>query len=96
MTKTNPDKAAAVGNVIKLDGWSCSADPLLPGDDFSAFRLPVLSRGPIKSLAVNVEITGRVPRRDAGLAGAYRCRLTFVGDGEPDEVVGGYIWMTTN
>lgn len=45
-------------------------------------------------LACNVELSGRVVRWDApGLSGTpvVRVRVTFVGDGEPDQVVGGWV-----
>lgn len=58
--------------------------------DGAPFRLP----GPHGALAVRVEVTGRTVRHTvAGLAGVgvVRARITFVGDGEPDEVTGGWI-----
>lgn len=80
-----------VGSYIKPDGWAYG-ELLKPGLDlFCPFYLPTNSGGPIKELAVKVEITGRIPRRIMG--GYYlRVRITFIGDCEPDTVVGG--WTT--
>ncbi len=81
------------GAYVKPDGWTMG-NTLSPGDDFSPYRLLVNSNGPIKSLAVRVDITGHRMRHTAAVGLAYRCRITFVGDGEPDVVTGG--WISSN
>ena len=61
---------------------------LLPCDDWNAadWRFPTQ----IHDLACNVEITGRVAQKRGG---AYwkRAEITFVGDGEPNKVVRGFV-----
>jgi len=83
------DVTPQVGRYVKPDGWFLGAN-LTAGDSFSPFRLPTNSGGPIKCLAVRVEVTGRTLKRVAGLR-VVRVRITFVGDCEPDTVVGGYM-----
>lgn len=68
--------------------WNCSR--LVAGDSFSTFRLPLNSNGPIKSLAVEIKVTGRTLQRHNGLR-CVRVQITFPGDCEPDTVTGG--WM---
>ena len=78
-----------VGSQVRPDGWS-SYGKLNPGlDGFCSYYLTTNSDGPIKELAVRVEVTGRTTRRDRGLW-AYRARIIFVGDGSPDQTVGGW------
>ena len=78
-----------VGRWVKPDGWPIGAS-LIDGDSFSPLRLSTNSNGPVKSLAVRVETTGRTVQRVSGLR-VVRVRITFVGDCEPDTVVGGYM-----
>jgi hypothetical protein len=76
-----------VNQALELSDWE-GAEFVLPGDE-SRFR---------PSRAVNVKATGRKVRFDApGLAGVavVRVSVTFVGDGEPDEVVGGWVLVST-
>lgn len=80
----------AVGSYVIPDGWSPWGERLIPGDSFSTFRIPTRSGGPIKSLAIEVEVTGRTPQRKQGDC-YVRVKITFPGDGEPDTVCGG--WM---
>ena len=68
-----------IGDYVAPDGWR-SGENLIAGDSFSSFRIPTSSGGPIKSLAVEIKITGRVTDKD----GFMRGRITFVGDCEPD------------
>ena len=83
------DVVPAVGRVVRPENWAL-CERLLPGDDFSPFRIPTSSGGPIKSLAVRVETTGRMLHRKAGDLW-IKVKITFVGDGEPDQVSPG--WM---
>ena len=81
------DVVPAVGSYIKPDGWPMGS-VLAQGDSFSPFRLPINSGGPIKSLAVRIEVTGRTIQRHAG-SYHVRVRIIFVGDCEPDTVTFG-------
>lgn len=78
-----------LGSAVKPDNWPWY-QRLIPGDSFSPFRIPVNSMGPIKDLAVRVEVTGRTIQRVQGYT-VVRVRITFPGDCEPDTVCGG--WM---
>lgn len=84
------DVEPKVGKRIFPDGWNGWYGELIPGDSFSPLRISTNSDGPIKSLAVRIEVTGRT------LTTKYSCRVVrvkviFVGDCEPDTVSGG--WM---
>ena len=83
-----------VGSYIELDNDGATGR-LMACDDWAAaeFRLPVTSlRIPY---AVNVQVTGRTIQRN-GVWGSRRVRVavTFVGDGEPDVTLRG--WMNVN
>ena len=81
-----------VGSYIQPENWSIGGI-LRPGlDGFCQYYLPTNSGGPIKEVAVNVEITGRTWRRRNG--GLYvRVKITFVGDCEDDVIA--YGWTPT-
>lgn len=83
------DTTPQLGRYVKPDGWTWGSK-LEAGDSFSTFRIPVHSGGPITSLAVEIEVTGRTLQRVAGLR-MVRVKITFPGDCEPDTVTGG--WM---
>lgn len=83
------DVTPTVGTYVKPDGWAFG-ERLTEGDSFSTFRLPTGSGGPIKSLAVEVEVTGRTIQRKWDMR-LVRCKITFVGDCEPDTVVRGWL-----
>ena len=73
---------------VRPDGWKMGGvvyrDPTMP----EPFDVRIETHQPvIASLAVKIETTGRVANRD----GMYRCRVTFLGDGEPDTVCGGWV-----
>lgn len=55
------------------------------------FRIPTGSNGPIQSLAVNVTITGRKIVHKPFGGRWIRCKVEFVGDGEPSTFSGA--WM---
>ncbi len=75
---------------VKPDGWNVGG--CLESSDWDAaqFRLPTGSNGPIKSLAVNITVTGKKVRYYYGME-AVRVRIEFVGDGEPSTFTNG--WM---
>lgn len=81
--------APKIGSFIKPDYWP-TGERLTEGDSFSTFRIPVSSDGPIKSLAVEIQVTGRTVQRKSGNY-HVRVKITFPGDGEPDTVTHG--WM---
>ncbi len=60
------------------------------GDDFSTYRMSVEGFGPIESLAIEVEVTGRKVQYHGG-AGYLKARITFVGDGEPNTHARGWV-----
>ncbi len=65
-------------------------------DDWNAaeFRLPGYPGTP--AVAVNVETTGRTVRTiGAAFPPVVRVRITFVGDGEPDVTVAGWMMAGT-
>jgi hypothetical protein len=80
----------AVGHYLVPDGWSIGQQLQASDWERAPFRLPLVSRGPISSIAVRIEITGRV-RQFRGTCAWWRCRIVVVGDGEPDTTMGG--WM---
>ena len=79
-----------VGTYVEPENWTCGdlLEEGLPG--FCDFYLPTHCGGPIKHVAVNVVITGHMPHRRLGTF-YRRVRITFVGDGEPNTVTGGWI-----
>jgi hypothetical protein len=79
-----------VGTYLEPDSWGIG-ELLRPGlQNFCSFYLPTHSGGPIKEVAVDVEVTGRKPRWRQG-DWYMRVKITFVGDGEPDTIVGGWV-----
>lgn len=86
------------GDVIEPDGRM--SERLHPGDNFSdsgypgcQFRIPVNSAGPIKSVAVNVKVTGRTWQW-RGDRCWVRVRIEYVGDCEPSTFVSGWLLDT--
>ena len=80
-----------VGTYVVPDGWRGMGEKLESGlDGFCDYYLPTHSGGPIKQVAVNVKVTGKLPRRRQDDFWA-RVQVTFVGDGEPNVVTGGWI-----
>lgn len=85
------------GDVVEPDGRICVR--LHPGDKFSdssypgcQFRVPVENGGPIKSLAVNIKVTGRGWKWRPGTDQSWvRCRIEYVGDGEPSTYASGWL-----
>jgi hypothetical protein len=92
-----------VGDFIKPDGWRIGGSLIASDWDAAPFRVITctLAGGPYMptpsgyvELAVRVEITGRGTRKMPGGGWGWRCRVVFVGDGEPDQIVGG--WYVEN
>ena len=78
-----------VGTYVKPDGWplgNCLTKGL---EGFCPFYLPTNSGGPVKEVAVRVDVTGRKAMRIMG-GWFARVKITFVGDDEPDVVVRGW------
>lgn len=87
-----------VGDVVEKDGGL--AERLRPGDNFAdssypgcQFRVPVNGNGPIKSVAVNVRVTGRTWKW-RGDRCWVRVQIEYVGDGEPSTFAGGWLLDT--
>ena len=92
------DLAIEVGTVLKIDGWPPGRDyqKLEPSSwDKAKFYLPTGYDAGITHLACNVEITGRTIQYGlfANCGKAIRVKITLVGDGGPDEVIRGYMWV---
>jgi len=79
------------GDTVKPKWWSAFGVLVDSGDSFSRLRLTTFN-SIYKTLAVKVKVTGRVPVQSGYLEGAYRCQVTFLGDGGPDVIAGGYIY----
>ena len=85
-----------VGNSVQPDGWECGWEKLEESDGYSdgsfpgcQFRLPAGCDNTAK-LAVNIKVTGK-PRWN-GISYTSRCKIEFVGDGEPSTFSGGIIY----
>lgn len=88
-----PHRKSVLAPIIALgDGTTYKtlggARGLLPCDDWdeAEFRFPTS----VCDIACNVEVTGRKPIWLGSRGTWIRIKVTFVGDGEPDEVVRGY------
>ena len=86
-----------VGDGVRADGWplfECS--PLKKDDGFKDSSFPGcmfridLDNVHQKSLAVNVTTTGEIKWYQGGYRS--RCKIEFVGDGEPSTFSGGYLY----
>jgi hypothetical protein len=83
------------GYYVCPDGWGppSGGDKLLPSDwEQARYRLPVHAPGGIKSIAVNVTVTGTPQRKWGGIW--QRVKIEFVGDGEPSEVSRGWVLVS--
>ena len=90
-----------IGLNVQPDGWAkFSWSDLQEGNDYSdssfagcEYRLP--SQGSDAKYAVNISITGR-KSHDVGSYGSpwfkTRIKIEFVGDGDPSEFDGGWIY----
>jgi hypothetical protein len=82
-----------IGSRVRPENWApYKSNQLIAGDSFSTFRMPTMSLGPITSLACEVELTGRTIQRVDGTY-AIRCKIIFPGDGEPDTVTKGWMYI---
>ncbi len=103
---TSPDQDApilALGDALNSDATS-SARGLVEGDDFCdagypgcQFRYPMhaYTRGPVKSAACNITLTGRTVQDGPGNSRWVKCRVEWVGDYEASEFTNGWIrWQT--
>jgi hypothetical protein len=82
--------APAAGDFVKLDCNRISRQLVAWESDIADLGLECHSGGPIRSVACRVEVTGRkVDFRD----NSVRCRVVFVGDGEPDKVASGKLFL---
>lgn len=93
MIETVISDTPQVGSFVRLDGRTFGEN-LLPCDDWdkAEFRWPnpIREWRESRAIAINVEVTGRVIQwKDGG--GWLRVKVTFVGDGEPDQIVRGYM-----
>jgi hypothetical protein len=92
-------KAMGLGHQVKqdslleVDGWKRS-ERLFKGLELPEWRCDFyLSTGltaGVMHVAVNIDVTGEKAQRRGGDL-MRRVRVTFVGDGEPDQVVGGWV-----
>lgn len=82
------------GRSITIDSWGSCVGQALRADElgFATYRLPTLSGGPVKDLACEVTLTGRTLQRRLGSYYA-KVQVIFVGDGEPDVVVPGWMFV---
>lgn len=88
----------SVGTYIIPDGKTVGK-VLTPGDvpvdsgyPGSQFRWPVENGGPIKSVAVNIEITGHTLQRKHG-GYCVRVKMEWVGDCEPSTFSSGWLFV---
>ncbi len=75
---------------IKPDGWAYGSRIRKDEIEFATWRIPTNSGGPIESLAIEVEVTGRTLQRRQG-SYYVRVKVIFKGDCEPDTTSPG--WM---
>lgn len=100
----NDDKGRHVIEIddyIDLDNDSCGehlregdnpVDDSYPG---CQFRLPLNNGGPVDSLGVNVKVTGCHHYLGDGRSRS-RCKVEFVGDGEPSTYVRAWVYFDSN
>lgn len=82
----------ALGDTLNLDTLSTARGLLPESWEAADYRLPILGHGPIRSVAVRIEITGRRAQfRNADGSAWLKCRIVFVGDCEPDTYGKGWV-----
>jgi len=87
------------GDAIWPDGWDMWENILAEEHPFSdssfpgcEFRLP--AGNGLYKLAINITITGRMSRKENRMGQyGFRCRIEFVGDGEPSTFTSGWIFL---
>ncbi len=80
----------AIGERLNVDTLS-AARGLLCGDIFSSYRYPIFGAGPVKCVAIEVRITGRVAQDRTDGSRWIRAQVEFVGDGEPSTFAKGWV-----
>lgn len=92
----NDDKVTPVIGGVVRRGKRTISDVLLEGDKFCdsgypgcQFRIKLWIDGPIKSIAVNVKITGKTWTKYNG-SFWVRCQIEYVGDCEPSTFEQGW------
>lgn len=79
------------GMSVKPDEWGIGfCEPIESDWDKAPVRIRTY-QPVIESLAVRIEVTGRTVFAEANGASIIRCRVVFVGDGEPDTTTGGWL-----
>ena len=85
-----PDNWNKLGVWPRLEASDGCSDDLFPGCEF---RLPSVNLEDVR-YAVNVTVTGDVRSSTHGHIGwQSRCRIEFVGDGEPSSFYSGWIFF---
>lgn len=91
-----------IGSYVQPDAWK-HGEKLVASDwDQAQFRIPTgiraggaftMTPSGYVEIAINVEVTGRTWQR-APYTGTLRvrCRIEFVGDGEPSSFSGGWLY----
>jgi hypothetical protein len=93
----NPTVAPHAAAKVEPDGWNGYAGTLYVCEDWDAAEWRLTTRHEGLDLAVNVEVTGRVVYHLNGNDWVKtRVRVTFVGDGEPDVEVRGWMYFNAN
>ena len=85
--------AVKLDSYIVPEGWRFGGRLQASNWEAAQFYLPTNSGGPVESLAVNVQITGKTLQRRNG-SSMVKVKIEFVGDGEPSTFTGG--WMLVN
>lgn len=81
-----------VGSYIEPENWKIGSTLEASDWDAAEFRLPTNSGGPIKSIAVNIKITGTTVQRRHG-SNWVKVRIESVGDGSPSTFFGGWLLL---
>jgi hypothetical protein len=85
-------KTVEVGDFVVIEN---RPGEILEAEEFwdkAQFRIPVWNGGPIKSLAVNVDITGYSVQYMRGVA-CVKVKITYPGDCEPDQHASGWLLL---
>lgn len=81
------------GTLIKCDEWHHMTRLLECDWDKADFRIES-GRWPYSKIAINITITGRTVQY-TGSGAKVRIKIEFVGDGEPSEYTGGWLFIET-
>ena len=81
------------GRHVVIDNWGAVGQTIRADEiGFATYRIPTSGVGPIKDLACEVHLTGRTLQRRMG-SYYVRVQVIFVGDGEPDVDVSGWMFV---